>query len=260
MQALGRERMLPIHVYVLVFAVVEVVPLGFAIAATAVAAASLRLGVEQVGTRGAYERAVHHRRPLAGVLLRVAGIPLLLAATIGGLPVAVWYFGRTAVAGPACVLEDLDTRAAIRIAVALLVGPIVGAVVLLRTDLPVLLANLIGVAFSAAVLPLVGITITLLFPRPPCPRGRGSARRRRRARPGGPTSCRLHHGQCVGVLRGQGRETGHGGDRDRGRPGEHPAEVAAADEDQAERHRRNRSRPRVPSGRPGTAPGSRAPG
>jgi hypothetical protein len=183
MQALGRERMLPIHVYVLVFAVIEVVPLGFAIAATAVAAASLRLDVEQVGTRGAYERAVHHRRPLAGVLLRVAGIPLLLAATIVGLPVAVWYLGRTAVAVPACVLEDLDTRAAIRrskqlvgphfwrvsalttltVAVALLVGPIVGAVVLLRTDLPVLLANLIGVAFSAAVLPLVGITITLLF-------------------------------------------------------------------------------------------------
>jgi hypothetical protein len=175
--------MLPIHVYVLVFAVIEVVPLGFAIAATAVAAASLRLDVEQVGTRGAYERAVHHGRPLAGVLLRVAGIPLLLAATIVGLPVAVWYLGRTAVAVPACVLEDLDAQAAIRrskqlvgphfwrvsalttltVAVALLVGPIVGAVVLLRTDLPVLLANLIGVAFSAAVLPLVGITITLLF-------------------------------------------------------------------------------------------------
>jgi hypothetical protein len=182
-QALGRERMLPIHVYVLVFAVIEVVPLGFAIAATAVAAASLRLGLEQVGTMGAYDRAGHRGRPLAGVLLRVAGIPLLFAATIVGLPVAVWYLGRTAVAVPACVLEDLDAQAAIRrskqlvgphfwrvsalttltVAVALLVGPIVGAVVLLRTDLPVLLANLIGVAFSAAVLPLVGITITLLF-------------------------------------------------------------------------------------------------
>jgi hypothetical protein len=183
MQALGRERMLPVHVYVLVFAVIEVVPLGFAIAATAVAAASLRLGVEQVGTMGAYERAGHHGRPLTGVLLRVAGIPLLLAATIVGLPVAVWYLGRTAVAVPACVLEDVDAQAAIRrskqligphfwrvsalttltVAFALLVGPIVGAVVLLRTDLPVLLANLIGVAFSAAVLPLVGITITLVF-------------------------------------------------------------------------------------------------
>jgi hypothetical protein len=183
MGALGRERMLPIHVYILVFAVIEVVPLGFSVAATAIAASSLRLGEEPVGTMGAYARAVHHGRPLAGVLLRVAGIPLLLAATIVGLPVAVWYLGRTAVAVPACVLEDLDARAAIRrskqlvgphfwrvsalttltVAVALLAGPIVGAVVLLRTDLPVLLANLIGVAVSAAVLPVVGITITLLF-------------------------------------------------------------------------------------------------
>jgi hypothetical protein len=182
-RALGRERMLPIHLYVLLFAVIEVAPLGFAIAATAIAAASLRVGVEQVGTMGAYQRAVHHARPLAGVLVRVAGIPLLFAATIVGLPIAVWYLGRTAVAVPACVLEDLRTRAAIlrskelvgrhfwrvsalttlTVAVALLVGPIVGAVVLLQTDLPVLLANLIGVAVSAAVMPVVGITITLLF-------------------------------------------------------------------------------------------------
>jgi hypothetical protein len=45
----------------------------------------------------------------------------------------------------------------------LLVGPILGAVVLLNTHLPVLPANLIGVAVSAALMPLVGITITLMF-------------------------------------------------------------------------------------------------
>jgi hypothetical protein len=182
-QALGRETLLPVHAYVLLFAVIEVPALGLVIAATVVATASLRMGMEQVGTMGAYQRAVHHARPLAGVLLRVAGIPLLLAATIVGLPVAFWYLGRTAVAVPACVLEDLDARAAIRrskqlvgrhfwrvsvlttltIAAALLVGPILGAVVLLNTHLPVLPANLIGVAVSAALMPLVGITITLMF-------------------------------------------------------------------------------------------------
>lgn len=103
--------------------------------------------------------------------------------TIVGLPIAVWYLGRTAVAVPACVLEDLDARAAIRrskqlvgrnfwrvsalttltVAVALFVGPLVGALVLLETHLPVLLANLIGVGVSAALMPVVGITITLLF-------------------------------------------------------------------------------------------------
>jgi hypothetical protein len=182
-QALGRETLLPVHAYVLLFAVIEVAPLGLTIAATALAASSLRLGKQRIGTIGAYQRAVHHARPLTAVLLRVVGIPLLLAVTIVGLPIAVWYLGRTAVAVPACVLEDLDARAAIRrskqlvgphfwrvsalttltVAVALFVGPLVGALVLLETHLPVLLANLIGVGVSAALMPVVGITITLLF-------------------------------------------------------------------------------------------------
>jgi hypothetical protein len=182
-QALGLETVLPVHVYALLLTAIEIVPLGLAVAATVVSAASLRIGVEHVGTTGAYERATHQARPLAGILLRVVGIPLLLAATIVGLPLAVWYLGRTALAIPACVLEDLDTRAAIRrskqlvgrhfwrvsalttlaVAVALLAGPLVGAVVLPRTHLPVLPANLIGVGVSVALMPLVGITITLLF-------------------------------------------------------------------------------------------------
>jgi hypothetical protein len=182
-QALGRETLLTVHLYGLVLAAIEVAVLGLAIAATAVAVSSLRIGSERVGTMGALEGAVHHARPLAGVLLRVAGIPLFFAATIIGIPVAIWYLGRTAVAIPACVIEDLDTRAAIRrskqlvgrhfwhvsalttvtLAFALLLGPFVGAVVLLEMQLPVLPANLIGVAISAAVMPIVGITITLLF-------------------------------------------------------------------------------------------------
>jgi hypothetical protein len=182
-QALGRETLLTVHLYVLVLAAIEVAILGLAIAATAVAVSSLRLGSERVGTMGAYQRAIHHAGPLTGVLLRVAGIPLFFATTIIGIPVAIWYFGRTAVAVPACVIEDLDTRAAIRrskqlvgshfwrvsalttvtVALALLVGPLVGAFVLLETQLPVFAANVIGVAISAALMPVVGIAITLLF-------------------------------------------------------------------------------------------------
>jgi hypothetical protein len=182
-QAFGRETLLTVHLYVLVLAAIEVAILGLAIAATAVAVSSLRLGSERVGTMGAYQRAIHHAGPLAGVLLRVAGIPLFFATTIIGIPVAIWYLGRTAVAVPACVIEDLDTRAAIRrskqlvgshfwrvsalttvtVALALLVGPLVGAFVLLETQLPVFAANVIGVAISGALMPVVGIAITLLF-------------------------------------------------------------------------------------------------
>jgi hypothetical protein len=182
-EALGRETLLSVHLNVLLLAAIEVAALGLAVAATAVVVSSLRLGSERLGAESAYQRAVHHARPLAGVLLRVAGIPLFLASTIIGLPLAIWYLGRTAVAVPACVIEDLDRRAAIRrskqlvgrhfwrvsalttitVAIALLVGPLVGALVLLRTELAVLPSNLIGVAVSAAVMPVVGIAITLLF-------------------------------------------------------------------------------------------------
>ena len=183
LDALGRETLITVHLYGLVLATIEVAALGLAVAATAVAVSSLRLGAEQVGTMGAFQRAVHHARPLAGVLLRVAGIPLFLGTTIIGLPFAIWYLGRTAVALPACVIEDLDSRAAIRrskqlvgrhfwrvsalttfiVAAALLVGPLVGAFVLLKLETTVFSANLIGLLVSAAVMPLVGITITLLY-------------------------------------------------------------------------------------------------
>ena len=182
-QAVGRETLLPVHVSVLLLAAIELAVLGVAIAATAIVVGSLRLGEQRIGTMGAYRLAVDRAGPLAGVLLRVAGIPLLLGLTIVGLPVAIWYLGRTAVAVPACVIEGLDARAAIRrgkhivgrhfwrvsaltmltLALALLVGPLVGALILLGTELPVLLGNVIGMTVSAAVMPIVGITITLLF-------------------------------------------------------------------------------------------------
>jgi hypothetical protein len=181
--ALGRETVLPLHGYVIVLIAIEIAALGFAVAATALVVGSLRLDEGRAGTVGAYRLALRHARPLAGVLLRALGIPLLLASTIVGIPFAIWYLGRTAVAVPACVIEDLDARAAIErskhlvgrhfwrvsvltvstVGAALLLGPFVGAVVLLETDLPILAANVIGMAVSAAVLPVAGIAITLLF-------------------------------------------------------------------------------------------------
>ncbi len=183
LQAVDREALLPVHLNVLLLAVIEIVALGFAVAATAVTVGSLRLGEERVATMGAYQLAARRAVPLAGVLLRVAGIPLLLALTVVGLPVAIWYLGRTAVAVPACVIERLDSRGAIRrskhlvgrhfwrvsvlttltVATALLVGPLVGACLLLTTHLPLLLTNVIAMAISAAVMPVAGIAITLLF-------------------------------------------------------------------------------------------------
>jgi hypothetical protein len=122
-------------------------------------------------------------RRVTAVLLRVVGTPLFLALTVVGLPVAVWYLGRTAVAVPACVVQGLGARASVRrskqlvgrhfwrvsalttltVAAALFVGPLAGAIVLLTTDLPLLLVNAVAMVVSAASMPFVGIVLTLLF-------------------------------------------------------------------------------------------------
>jgi hypothetical protein len=182
-QVIGRESALFVHVDVLVLAVVDVIALGIAVGATTIVVSSLRLGEEHVGVAGALRRALRRATPLAAVLLRVVGIPLFLALTVVGLPVAVWYLGRTAVAVPACVVEGLGARASVRrskqlvgrhfwrvsalttltVAAALFVGPLAGAIVLLTTDLPLLLVNAVAMVVSAASMPFVGIVLTLLF-------------------------------------------------------------------------------------------------
>jgi hypothetical protein len=183
MRALGHEDLVHVHANILVLAAIEVVGIGFALAATAVAVASLRVGEEPIAAAGSLAVAAHRAGPLAGVLLRVVGIPFLLAITIVGIPVALWYLGRRAVAVPACVIERGDAGSAIRrskelvgshpwraatltaltVAAALLIGPLVGAAILFSTPISFTITNLIAMAVSAAVMPLAGIAITLLY-------------------------------------------------------------------------------------------------
>jgi hypothetical protein len=181
--AIGREARLTMHVDVLLTVAIQVAVLALAVAATTLAVYSLRLGGRGVGTRDAYAVIEHRAAPLAGVLLRVAGIPLALTLTVFGIPVAIWYLGRTAVAVPACVIERLGAGDSIRrstslvsgnlgrvtllagltAAVGLLAGPLLGAALLIGTGLSPLAANGIGALVGAALMPLVGIVLTLLF-------------------------------------------------------------------------------------------------
>jgi hypothetical protein len=149
----------------------------------AIAVRSLKVGEARVDAAHAFRLALAHAGPLSGVLLRVVGIPLVLALTVVGLPFALWYLGRSAVAVPACVIEELDRRAAmarskelvgrhfLRVGLltsivfgcVLLIGPLVGATLLLLTGLPFAVNNLIALAISSAALPVGAVVITLLF-------------------------------------------------------------------------------------------------
>lgn len=180
---IGRDAHLTVHVDVLLTIAIQVGALAVAVAATTIVVHSLRLDQRRLDVGESYIVVARRATPLAGVLLRVAGIPLLLTLTVVGIPVAVWYLGRTAVAVPACIIERLGARSSIRrsvdlvhgnlgrasvlialvVMLALLVGPLVGAVLLLGLGISPLLANGLGALVTAALMPLVGIVVTLLF-------------------------------------------------------------------------------------------------
>ena len=125
------------------------------------------------------------------------------------------------------------------VAVALLIGPLVGAFILLGTELPVLPANLIGMTLSAALMPVVGIAITLLFfdlrvrersrPRERTPPGSSSSLAVPRARDGdriGRDRERDRHGR-VSVARARAhRRSVSRGSRRRDHPAPAPGHVA----------------------------------
>ncbi len=182
-EAVGRDSHLTVHVNVFLLVGIQFAALALAIAATTIVVNSLRLGERRLDTRESYAVVAHRAAPLAGVLLLVAGISLALTLTIVGIPVAILYLTRTAVAVPVCVIETLGARSSIRrssnlvagnsgrvlvlsglvVLVVLLTGPLLGASLLLGADLSPLLANALGALVTAALMPLVGIVLTLLF-------------------------------------------------------------------------------------------------
>jgi hypothetical protein len=179
----GRKGHLTVHVDVLLTIGIQFAALALAIAATTIVVYSLRLGERQLATRESYAVVAHRAAPLAGVLLLVAGIAFALTLTIVGIPLAILYLTRTAVAVPVCVIETLGARRSIRrsselvagnggrvlvlaglvVLVVLLTGPLLGATLLLGADLSPLLANVLGALVTAGLMPLVGIVLTLLF-------------------------------------------------------------------------------------------------
>jgi hypothetical protein len=147
-------------------------------AAIAVAARQHR----QTRFAGAVRRSV--APPTTALLL--AGsylVAALLAATVIGIPLALWLVARWASAGPAAMVEGLGLRAALSrsaelthrkrlrtlalmalFAVFVLVpGPLAGAALLLVTDLPFAVVNAIVAISYAVTLPIFGVALTLQF-------------------------------------------------------------------------------------------------
>ncbi len=159
--------------------------LGLALvqAATARALAEIDAGRE-VGVSSAYRLAADSTRPLLGALACAVGVVTVLSLSIFLIPIAVWLIVRWALMVPVAELEDRDswrdvlrrsgslvrhewlkvgTLVVAAAALAIVAGPLLGALLLFVPGTPIALVNLIAGLIYAVAMPFVGLTTTYVY-------------------------------------------------------------------------------------------------
>jgi hypothetical protein len=156
--------------------------LGLVQAATARALVEIDEG-RAVGPVQAYRLAADSIRPLLGALVVASVIVSLLASSIYLIPLAVWLAGRWALIAPSIELEELPALGGLRrsgrlvrgkwlkvaslivigAALAVAIGPILGALLILGTDAPLWLVNVVAGVVYSLTMPLVAITTTYVY-------------------------------------------------------------------------------------------------
>jgi hypothetical protein len=156
--------------------------LGLVQAATARALIVLDEGGD-VTVLDAYRLAFDSVVPLFGALLLAVLAVSLLASTFFLVPIAVWLAGRWALAVPAVELEEARALGALRRsgelvrgrwlkvaslivaggAVVLLAGPLLGVLLILVTDAPFWLVNVVAGGVYAVTMPFVALTTAYVY-------------------------------------------------------------------------------------------------
>ncbi len=156
--------------------------LGLVQAATARALVELDAG-RSVGPLQAYRLALVRAARLFKALLLAVVAVALLASSIFLLPIAIWLAGRWALIAPVVELEDAGALAALRrsrhlvrghwlkvasLVVAggglvLVLGPLIGALLILATNAPFWLVNVVAGAIYAVTMPIVALTTAYLY-------------------------------------------------------------------------------------------------
>jgi hypothetical protein len=156
--------------------------LGLVQAATARALVEVDQG-RPIGPLRAYWLARDSIRPLLGGLFIAAAAVSLLASSLYLMPVAVWLAGRWALIAPSIELENLSAVGGLRrsgrlvsgkwlkvaslivvgAAVAVVVGPIIGVLLILGTDAPFWLVNVVAGVIYSLTMPLVAITTAYVY-------------------------------------------------------------------------------------------------
>jgi hypothetical protein len=136
-----------------------------------------------VGPVRAYRLVLGRIRPLFAALLVATLVVSLLAASAYGIPIAVWLAACWALAPPVIELENVSALGSLRRsrslvrgrwlkisflivlggAVVLLVGPIIGVLLILGTDAPFWLVNLVAGLVYAVTMPFLALTTAYAY-------------------------------------------------------------------------------------------------
>jgi hypothetical protein len=156
--------------------------LGFVQAATARALVAVD-GGESIGPVHAYRLALASVRPLIRALLVAVPVVSLLAGSVFLLPIAIWLAGKWALIAPVAELERTSALGALRRsaqlvrrrwlkvtslivvggALALVAGPLVGMLLILVTDAPFWLVNVVAGFVYAVTMPLVALATAYAY-------------------------------------------------------------------------------------------------
>ena len=157
--------------------------LGVVMAATALSLVELDSG-RSIGPIDAYRLAWSRIRPLLRALLLWVAVWIVLTATVFLIPVAIWLAVRWCLVAPVVALEgdrrpfatlrrsgELVRRRWIRVgslvgvsgAVALLLGPLLGAILIFLTDLPLAMLNIIAGVVYALAMPFVALVTAYVY-------------------------------------------------------------------------------------------------
>lgn len=156
--------------------------LGLVQAATARALVELDAG-RRLGPLRAYRLSLQRMSRLFGALLVAVVVVSFLGSSLYLLPVAIWLAGRWAIVIPVVELEDLGSLAALRrsrrlvrghwlkvasLVVAggglvLVLGPLVGALLILGTTAPFWLVNVVAGVIYAVAMPFVALTTAYVY-------------------------------------------------------------------------------------------------
>jgi hypothetical protein len=150
----------------------------------AVARALVELDADRaVGPLGAYRLALDSVRPLLGALAIAVVVVSLLASSVFLIPIAIWLAVRWALIAPVVELEQVTTIGALRRsgrlvrhnwlkvatiaivggALALAAGPVIGALLILVTNAPFSLVNIVAGLVYVVAMPFVALATSYTY-------------------------------------------------------------------------------------------------